>query len=118
MQDKQNCQLCTICYIKTYKKAFNLQQSPPQFCAMLQEKDILHQAANAYFNNPELKKLAIASAQTEAAGYMRNTRIEEIMDFARRLGVKKIKNEITELKLPRSKYAINKNFYTAYFSII
>jgi len=38
----------------------------------------------------ELRNLACESARTESAGYCRSTRIQEIMDFARRIGATRL----------------------------
>lgn len=63
---------------------------PPKFCISVEEADLLAEIEKRYTNNDETQKIAIAAAQTEASGYMRRTRIEDIMDFARRLNVKRI----------------------------
>jgi len=47
---------------------------------------ILRQARAAY-DDPETRKLALAAAQTEADRYPLETRVEEVMSFARRIGV-------------------------------
>jgi uncharacterized metal-binding protein len=44
----------------------------------------------SYLEDEELRKLARESARTESAGYCRNTRIQEIMDFARRIGATRL----------------------------
>jgi uncharacterized metal-binding protein len=43
-----------------------------------------------YMEDADLRKLACESARTESAGYGRATRIQEIMDFARRMGATKL----------------------------
>jgi uncharacterized metal-binding protein len=43
--------------------------------------------ARASYQEPEIRDIAAAAARTEAAGYCRDTRVEEVMGFARRLGV-------------------------------
>jgi uncharacterized metal-binding protein len=43
-----------------------------------------------YLEDEELRRLACESARTESAGYCRNTRIQEIMDFARRIGATRL----------------------------
>jgi hypothetical protein len=58
---------------------------PPKFCITAEEPALLEEVENRYCNQDEIQKIAIAAAQTESAGYMRWTRIEDIMDFARRL---------------------------------
>jgi uncharacterized metal-binding protein len=50
------------------------------------ERERLAEAERSYLENEELQKLARESARTEAAGYCRSTRIQEIMDFAHRIG--------------------------------
>ncbi len=39
-----------------------------------------------YLEDDDLRRMAVESARTEAAGYCRSTRVEEIMDFAGRMG--------------------------------
>jgi uncharacterized metal-binding protein len=57
---------------------------------MLAETELLGKVAKTYLENKDIQKLALESARTEAAGYCRATRIEEIMDFAHRIGAKKL----------------------------
>jgi uncharacterized metal-binding protein len=54
------------------------------------EVELLQEVERAYLEREDLRKLALESARTEAAGYCRSTRIEEIMDFARRMGATKL----------------------------
>jgi uncharacterized metal-binding protein len=63
---------------------------PPSFCPMPFEEDLLAEVEQVYLEQEEVRKLALASARTEAAGYGRATRIEEMMDFARRMGAQKL----------------------------
>jgi uncharacterized metal-binding protein len=53
---------------------------------MAAEGQVLSEA-RAVYENPETRELAQAAARTEAAGYCKEPRVEEIMNFARRLGV-------------------------------
>jgi uncharacterized metal-binding protein len=46
------------------------------------ERERLAEVEKSYLENEELQKLARESARTEAAGYCRSTRIQEIMGFA------------------------------------
>jgi uncharacterized metal-binding protein len=43
--------------------------------------------ARATYGDQETRELAQAAARTEAAGYCKEPRVEEVMGFARRLGV-------------------------------
>jgi uncharacterized metal-binding protein len=57
---------------------------------MLTEPEVLHGVAGEYTGRGAVRRLAQESARTEAAGYGRATRIEDIMDFARRIGAQKL----------------------------
>jgi uncharacterized metal-binding protein len=59
----------------------------PAFCPIPGGGEALARARDAY-DDAATRELAAAAARTEAAGYCRETRVEEIMNFARRLGVK------------------------------
>ena len=50
----------------------------------------LDRALESYENNMELKELAKAAAKVEATGYMRWTRVEDTMEFAREMGYMKL----------------------------
>ena len=80
------CALCgvTACtYPPTTKKL-------PAFCPMKVESEQLAAIEQTYREDEDLRKLACESARTESAGYGRNTRVEEIMDFARRIGATRL----------------------------
>jgi uncharacterized metal-binding protein len=49
------------------------------------EPELLAEVERAYLADPDLRRMAGESARTEAAGYCKATRVEEIMDFARRM---------------------------------
>jgi len=65
-------------------------KEPPGFCPMPAESELLAEVEEVYLEDDETRRLAVASAKTEAAGYCRTTRIEDIMDFARRIGAEKL----------------------------
>jgi len=48
----------------------------------------LEEAQRQYFDEGEDRSVALASARTEAAGYLRWPRVQEVMEFARRIGAK------------------------------
>jgi len=50
------------------------------------EAELLAEVRSKYLQDADLRRMAVESARTEAAGYCRVTRVEEIMDFARRMG--------------------------------
>ena len=57
-----------------------------KFCPMPAAADLLGEVRSHYLEDDGLRKLAQESARTEAAGYCRSTRVEEVMDLARRMG--------------------------------
>ena len=65
-------------------------KKPPTFCPVPAEAELFEEVERAYLEREDLRRLAIESARTEAAGYGRSTRVEEIMDFARRIGARKL----------------------------
>ena len=75
-----NCVLCGV------KACLTETKTPPAFCPMPHEPELLADVQKAYLEDPVLRKMAVESAKTEAAGYCKATRIEEVMDFARRMG--------------------------------
>lgn len=60
------------------------------FCPIVAHPGVLEQAKNVYNENPTVRRLALAAAKTEAAGYGRWTRAEETIEFAHRMEAKKI----------------------------
>jgi uncharacterized metal-binding protein len=57
----------------------------PNFCPALNAANVLAEAREVY-DDETVRAFAAEAARTEAAGYCRETRVEEIMNFARRLG--------------------------------
>ena len=58
----------------------------PKSCPMPAEAELLDGVRARYLEDDDLRRMALESARTEAAGYCRSTRVEEIMDFAGRMG--------------------------------
>jgi uncharacterized metal-binding protein len=89
MSKEQVGPLCAICGMRACDAKPGAKKNPA-FCPMLVEDDLLERVEGTYHEKEDLHRLALESARTEAAGYCRLTRVEEIMDFARRLGFKKL----------------------------
>jgi uncharacterized metal-binding protein len=86
---KENLHLtCTDCGTTSCSKGDG---KYPEFCLTthLTDKEI-EKIVDLYNNNEEVRKIAIAGAEVEGAFYGKYTRVEEIMEFARRIGAKKI----------------------------
>lgn len=86
LSDIPTCAFCGVAACE-YEPGSHIQ---PHFCIMPHESSLLEEAENCYSHDEELLRIAVAAAQTEASGYMRRTRIEDIMDFARRIGAERL----------------------------
>ena len=80
------CALCgvTTCTGEPGTKTY------PSFCPMPAESERFAAVERRYVEERGLRRFACESARTEAAGYCQSTRIQEIMDFARRIGASKL----------------------------
>ena len=81
--------VCALCGTKACDAEPGAKKNP-SFCPMPGERHLLEQVENKYHEKENFHQLALESARTEAAGYGHLTRVEEIMDFARRLGIQKL----------------------------
>ncbi|MEW6358923.1 MAG: DUF1847 domain-containing protein [Planctomycetota bacterium] len=81
--------ICAVCGVRACSAEPGTKELPP-LCPMLAEAEALEEAERTYHDRDDVRRLAVESARTESAGYCKSTRIEEIMDFARRLGAKKL----------------------------
>ena len=80
---------CVLCGVKACTAEPDTKK-PPAFCPMPVEAELLQEVERVYLEREDVRRLALESARTEAAGYCKSTRIEEIMDFARRMGATKL----------------------------
>ena len=79
---------CTTCGLQSCSQEPG-HQPLPRFCPMSNAGAALAEARRCY-EDSETRKLAQAAARTEAAGYCKETRVEEVMSLARRLGVMRV----------------------------
>lgn len=80
---KSQCALCQVraCSAEPGTKTF------PRFCPTLQEDaEQALKKARARYDDEATRRFALAAAQTEADRYPLETRVEEVMSFARRIG--------------------------------
>jgi uncharacterized metal-binding protein len=85
-RDYLRCPLCGVSACTKEPAAVKL----PPFCPMAAPSELLASVERSYVEDEQLRKFARESALTESAGYCRNTRVQEIMDFARRIGAGKL----------------------------
>ncbi len=81
--------MCSFCGVRACAAAPKSKAKPP-FCPAPRQEVELMTAEKCYFSDDFIRRIAVESARTEAAGYCRQTRVEEIMEFARRMGARKI----------------------------
>lgn len=81
--------MCALCAVQACSAEPGTRE-PPAFCPLPAEEDLLADVQRAYLEQEDLRQLALAAARTEAAGYCRTTRIEDTIDFARRIGAHKV----------------------------
>ena len=62
----------------------------PAFCPGQDMPEEVIEKAMKEYQNPQIQRLAIAAAETESENYCRMTRMEETMEFARKIGAKRI----------------------------
>lgn len=88
MENLKRCMSCADCAIMNCAKRDG---NYPKFCptAALTEEEI-DEITKLYINNRKNHKIAVASAEIEGEFYGRYTRVEEIIEFAKRIGAKKI----------------------------
>jgi uncharacterized metal-binding protein len=79
---------CALCGVQACREEPGTTDYP-EYCAMASEADLLAEVRAAY-EEEETRRLALAAARTEADRYPLETRVEEVMSFARRLGVTKL----------------------------
>jgi uncharacterized metal-binding protein len=81
--------VCALCRVAACDEAPGA-KAPPSFCPMPAEGELLEEVKASYLADAVLQRMAIESARTEAAGYCVATRVEETMDFARRMGWRRL----------------------------
>jgi uncharacterized metal-binding protein/malonyl CoA-acyl carrier protein transacylase len=76
-----NCAHCGTLFCRNQDD----EKPPPAFCPMTNSPTVLDEARSTYLNSPHVRNWAVESARTEAAGYCKDTRVAEVMAFARRI---------------------------------
>ena len=82
-----NCGKCG-----TYACYYGDLEKMPKFCPMRNEnsRKIYEFTKEKYLKDEKIKNLALNAARVEAKGYLKWTRVEETIEFARRCGFKKL----------------------------
>lgn len=82
--DNRSCVDCGILNCKTRDKEY------PEFCLTAELTQETIEKVRALYEEEENNKVSVISAQIENEFYLRYTRVEEVIEFACRMGYKKI----------------------------
>lgn len=80
---------CATCKVKACQDEPGKKPYPGN-CPIPNEQEIADEVNDIYLHDEQVKSLAVAAARTEAQGYPKRPRVEEIMDFARRIGANRL----------------------------
>lgn len=80
-----NCSSCKA--LACYKGEKN---KIPKNCPMITHKKTLELSENEFLEDPIVGKIARVAAHIEATGYMQWTRLQELIEFARNMGMAKL----------------------------
>lgn len=76
---------CSLCRVQACREEPGTKLLPA-FCPAAQHPKALQEAHEIYRADENIKHLALSAAQVEATGYCQWSRVQEIMEFARRIG--------------------------------
>ena len=79
---------CAKCTVRACRHEPGVDPSP-RFCPMVNTPDVLVHA-RAQYDDAETRRLSLASARTEAAGYCKWPRVQEVMEFARLIDARRL----------------------------
>ncbi len=77
---------CHLCHVQACRHEPGAKKRP-RFCPMENHGDLLAEVRQLYGEDADTRRLAAASARVEAEGYCKWPRVQEVMEFARRLEV-------------------------------
>ena len=87
-ENSNRCFSCTDCGVKNCSTR---KGSYPEFCPTVALTDEeIEKVTDLYVKNKKNRKVAVAAAEVEGGFYGKYTRAEEIIEFAHRIGAKKI----------------------------
>ncbi len=87
MEDKKPTLSCADCHVY---HCFYEEGKYPDFCLTTNMPEETYRRAMDKLMEPENNRVAVAAAQVEYEGYGKRTRVEEVIQFARKLGAKKL----------------------------
>ena len=86
--EQMSCVDCHVCACEQEDGTY------PEFCptaALMEEEDgLFDKTLNLYLDDEENNRIAIASAEVEQENYGKMTRLEEIAEFAKKIGARRL----------------------------
>jgi uncharacterized metal-binding protein len=82
--DKKTCVDCGVLNCQTRDKEY------PEFCLTTELSEETIEKVRSLYEDEENNKVSVVSAQIENEFYLRYTRVEEVIEFAKRMGYEKI----------------------------
>ncbi len=87
----ENKRVFSCCDCTRYSCKAKKEDAYPPFCLTKEiDKELLEETVNIYKTDEEVGKIAVTSASIEGEFYCRMTRVEETIEFIKRMGYKKI----------------------------
>ena len=84
MDEKKSCVDCGVLNCHTRDTEY------PEFCLTSELSEVTVEKVRCLYEDEENKRVSVISAQIENEFYLRCTRVEETVEFARRMGFKRI----------------------------
>ena len=81
---KLSCIDCATCNCNNHESMY------PDFCLTTNLNEEMLAKVMELYEEDENHLVTVASAEVESEGYLKKTRVEEIMEFARKIGAKKL----------------------------
>jgi len=83
--NEPRCALCGVIVCMTDDKKYE----GPAFCPTRTRKDVIEEVLEKY-KDPELQRFAKAASEVEGEGYLKWTRVEEIIQLSKKMGYRKL----------------------------
>lgn len=88
MEENKTSMSCIDCHVINCRRGE--EGKYPDFCLTTNVPEEVQERAMALLKEPENNRIAVSAAKVETEGYGKRTRVEEVIQFARKIGAKKL----------------------------
>lgn len=88
MEENKTPMSCIDCHVINCRRGE--EGKYPDFCLTTNVPEDVQEHAMALLREPENNRIAVSAAEVETEGYCKRTRVEEVIQFARKIGAKKL----------------------------